>query len=110
MSLDGFRHEHDGKTFFVIAVDEFEDVPVICRRDGGDGELRRAAIYVRPRRMNASAPIDTQTDMRALLARATEKALVGRLQELARAGVVQLAVADVLSSTGQFERERGDLG
>ena len=109
VSLDGFRHEHGGNTFFVIAVDEFEDVPVICTRDSGDGELRRAAIYVRPRRMNASAPIENQTDMRALLARATEKALTARLQGLARAGVVQLAVADVLSSTGQFERERGNL-
>lgn len=114
VSLDGFRHEHDGKIFFVIAVDEFEDVPVICRGGSEDGALRQAAIYVRSRRMNASAPIDNQTDMRALLARATEKALAARLQELARAGVVQLAVADVLSSTGQFtagqfERERGDL-
>lgn len=109
VSLDGFRREHGGKTFFVIAVDEFEDVPVICRGGSEDGELRQAAIYVRARRKNESAPIDNQTDMRALLALATEKALTARLQELARAGVVQLAVADVLSSTGQFEQERGDL-
>lgn len=109
VSLDGFRHEHDGKTFFVIAVDEFEDVPVICTRDSGDGELRRAAIYARTRLMNASAPIDNQTDMRALLARATRKALATRLQDLARAGVTQITVADVLSSTGQFEQERGTL-
>lgn len=109
VSLDGFRHEHGGKTFFVIAVDEFEDVPVICRRDAGDGELRRAAIYVRPRGMNASAPIDNQTDMRALLARATEKALTARLRGLARAGITQFTVADVLSSTGQFAQERGNL-
>lgn len=109
VSLDGFRHEHDGKTFFVIAVDEFEDVPVICTRDGGDGELRRAAIYARTRLMNASAPIDNQTDMRTLLARATRKALATRLQDLVHAGVTQITVADVLSSTGQFEQERGTL-
>lgn len=109
VSLDGFRHERDGKDFFVIAVDEFEDVPVICKRGSEDGELRLAAIYARSRRMNASAPIDNQTDMRALLARATEKALAARLRSLARAGITQLTVADVLSSTSQFEQERGDL-
>ena len=78
VSLDATRHGYGGKTFFVIAVDPFEDVPVICTRDAGD-DLRRAAIYTRSRRMISSAPIDNPDDMRALIDLATNRA-VARLR------------------------------
>ena len=78
VSLDATRHERDDKTFFVIAVDPFEDVPVICTRDSKD-DLRRAAIYTRSRRMVSSAPIDNPDDMRALIDLATDRA-VARLR------------------------------
>ena len=83
VSLDATPHKYGGKTFFVIAVDPFEDVPVICTRDAEtrDAEvvLRRAAIYTRSRRMVSSAPIDNPDDMRALIDLATDRA-VARLR------------------------------
>ena len=77
VSLDAAQHEHDGKTFFVIAVDPFGDVPVICT--SGAGDLRQAAIYTRSRRMVSSAPIDNETDMRDLIDLATDRS-VARLR------------------------------
>lgn len=77
VSLDATQHERDGKTFFVIAVDPFEDVPVICT--SGAGDLQLAAIYTRSRRMVSSAPIDNPEDMRALIELATDRA-VARLR------------------------------
>lgn len=110
------EREYEGKRFLVITVPEFEQEPVLCMKTEGR-RLREGALYVRSTRKPETVEVRNPTDMRALLALATEKALAARLQELARAGVVQLAVADVLSSTGQFtagqagqfERERGDL-
>lgn len=77
VSLDATRHEYGGKTFFVIAVDPFEDVPVICT--SGAGDLQQAAIYTRSRRMISSAPIRNPEDMRALIDLATDRA-VARLR------------------------------
>jgi hypothetical protein len=59
--------------FVVISVSQFEDVPVICRRDG-EG-LRRGAIYVRSRRMRETTEIQHETDMRELVDLATERML-----------------------------------
>lgn len=100
--------EHDGKRFLVITVPEFELEPVLCMKAEGH-RLQEGKLYVRSMRKPETVEVRNPTDMRALLALATEKALATQLRSLARAGVTQLTVADVLSSTGQFERERGTL-
>ena len=107
VSLDAMQHERDGKTFFVIAVDPFEDVPVICTRDAEtrDAEvvLRRAAIYTRSRRMVSSAPIDNPEDMRALIDLATDRT-VARLR--AR-GILPSVAASASTDDDRFtEQER----
>lgn len=102
VSLDAARHEHGDRTFFVIAVDPFEDVPVICTRDAGD-DLRRAAIYTRSRRMVSSAPIDNPEDMRDLIELATDRS-VARLR--AR-GLLPPVAAGVPTDEDRFgEQER----
>lgn len=116
VALDAARHEHGGRTFFVIAVDPFEDVPVICTRDARDERqravLRRAAIYTRSRRMVESAPIDNPEDMRALLDLATDRS-VARLR--AR-GLLPPVAAGVPGDEDRFgeqersiEQERGGV-
>ena len=102
VSLDATPHKYGGKTFFVIAVDPFEDVPVICTRDA-EVVLRRAAIYTRSRRMVSSAPIDNPEDMRALIDLATDRA-VARLR--AR-GILQSVAPSTPTDDDRFtEQER----
>ena len=72
------RQEHDGKTFIVITIAEFEDVPAICIRPFFDPQnpkkslLKEKTIYVR----NASAesaPLGSVEELRSLIALATRK-------------------------------------
>ena len=103
VSLDATRHEYGGKTFFVIAVDPFEDVPVICT--SGAGDLQQAAIYTRSRRMISSAPIRNPEDMRALIDLATDRA-VARLR--AR-GLLPPMVGTRPVDEELFARQEGDI-
>ena len=58
----------EGKQFIIIEVQAFEDVPVICKRDGPD--IRAGTIYFRSRtRRPESAPISNSLDMRDLVER-----------------------------------------
>ena len=100
------RHETDGKIFVVVTVQEFAEVPVICRRDG-DG-LRRGALYTRSRRQPETTLVDRPTDLRELLDLAVEKRLERLLQTFARAGVplTDITVAD---SERRFNEELGGL-
>ena len=108
VALDCAAHEHDGRSFYVIAVSEFEDVPVICTRDAGD-ELRRAAIYTRARRMVSSTPIERQDDMRALLDLATEKALERRVEHLRSLGLLPTEAPAVPTDRERFASQREEL-
>ncbi|WP_313809356.1 ATP-binding protein [Sphingobium sp.] len=58
-----------GRWYVVIEVSSFEDVPVICRRDGAD--VRAGTIYFRGRtRRPESAPVSNSADMRDMVERA----------------------------------------
>ena len=99
--------EYNGSEYVVLEVDEFADIPVLCKRDY-PGVLRDGACYVRSRRKPETSEIPTQEDMRDLLELATEKKLRERLAQLERVGLIVLPSAG-LQSTERFERERGDL-
>ncbi len=84
---------HQGREYLLIEVDEFDDVPVICRRNyprslkaGEKPILRDGAVYVRPRRKPETSEIATQADMRELLELASEKRLRTLMGIVARAG------------------------
>lgn len=86
-------HRVDGRDFILIEVREFEDVPVICRRNyprslraGQKAILRDGAVYVRPRRKPETTEIAGQTEMRDLLELATEKRLRQVIGTVSRAG------------------------
>lgn len=58
-----------GLDYAVIEVEPFEDIPVICSRDGKD--VNRGTIYFRSRnRKPASARVDNSSDMREMVERA----------------------------------------
>lgn len=81
------------RQFVLVEVQEFEDVPIICRRtyprSPGPGQkliLRKVAIYVRPRRKPETSEVEDETDLRELLELATEKRLQRLMGTVSRAG------------------------
>jgi len=62
----------DSKTFLLITISEFRELPVICKKDG-NSRLRKGAIYTRTYRMPESAEVPSQTELREILDIATEK-------------------------------------
>jgi Putative DNA-binding domain len=78
LNLVCHRHEHQGRTFVVVAVTEFHDVPVICTKQyelqGKPAKvlLKKGTVYVRTANAE-SAPLSTVEEMRQLIGLATTK-------------------------------------
>ena len=101
--------EYNGNRFVVIQVDEFGDVPVLCKR-AFDDVLRDGACYVRTRRKPETSDIPTQADMRDLLDLAIEKGIRRLLAQAQRAGLnVPLAGPLLANDEEQFDDQLGDL-
>jgi predicted HTH transcriptional regulator len=82
--------ELDGKSYVLIQVMEFAEVPVLCSRDLSEGSvsiLRQGACYIRPRRKPETVEIRTYADMRDLFDLATEKGVRRFFATARRAGV-----------------------
>lgn len=103
--------EYNGGRYVILHVEEFADIPVLCKRDY-QVVLRNGACYVRSRRKPETSEVPTQADMRDLLDLATEKKLRSLLTLLERAGVGGLIpLVSILKppSMEQFGRQRGEI-
>ena len=96
--------EHYGGSYVVLEVEEFPDIPVLCKRSFGD-VLRDGACYVRPRRKPETSEIPTQADMRDLLNLAIEKGIRQFIDMAQRAG---LSVPHVVSEPDHLDNPTGD--
>lgn len=96
----------EGKTFVVIAVEEFRELPTVCRKSGT--HLAEGALYVRPFRKPESTPVPSQNEMRELLDMAVEKRLRKLMASLNRAGL-PLAVPTPPSASALYDAEGSDL-
>ncbi len=83
------RHAVSINRFIVIDVKEFSEIPVVCRQDGPEG-LRRGAIYTRTRRMNESAQVSSEAEMREILDMAIEKRIRAYFATTQRAGLISV--------------------
>ena len=64
--------DKNGRCYVVIAVSEFEELPVICKRDAQ--ELQKGTIYFRSRTQKPqSARVSNSNDMRRIVERAIAK-------------------------------------
>jgi predicted HTH transcriptional regulator len=77
--------KYKSKRFVIIQVQEFPEVPTVCKKDGSDG-LNRGIIFTRPRRKIESVKVPTQADMREILDLAIEKGIVNFRQKIRRSG------------------------
>jgi predicted HTH transcriptional regulator len=99
---------HDNRRFLSIRVEEFEDVPILCRKTYQSTTgviLREGACYVRPRRKIETSEIATYADMRELIDLATEKNTRRFIQRAAKAGILQLGVP-AATDEDLFARQR----
>ena len=101
--------EYDGKKYVLIKVEEFGEIPVLCKK-AYEGVLRVGACYVRTRRKPETSELPTQTEMRELLDMATEKGVRRYLDQLRRLGIISIApVTTEAANEGLFNQELGEL-
>ncbi len=79
--------ELDGKSYILLQVEEFSDIPVLCKR-AYDDVLRDGACYIRTRRKPEIVELPTQADMRDLLDLAIEKGMTRYIERARRIGLV----------------------
>lgn len=90
--------DKDGLNFVVIDVNSFEEIPVICAKDGHD--VNAGDIYFRPRSGRPrSERVTASTDMREIV----EASVARRLHGLRKVGLVSP------SETYDFDAELGGL-
>ena len=97
--------EVDQKFVCVIEVTEFEEIPVVCRRDYSD-VLQEGALYVRARRKPETVSVRSHADMRDVLELATTKGIRRFLGRAVDAGV-SLDAQD--RSAAQYDDELRDV-
>ena len=109
VAFDLEKREYDDKKFVALRIEEFADVPVLCKRSYGD-VLRDGACYVRARRKPETSEIPTQADMRDLLELAIEKGVRRFLAQAQRSGLIETPT-DIPRDTDdqRFDEQLGEL-
>lgn len=99
--------DYEGKKFVLIQVDEFNDIPVLCKKDY-PGVLRSGACYVRSRKKPETSEIPTQSEMRDLLELATIKAL-RKYVSIAHVAGLEISEAAKPKDEQLFKQQLSDL-
>ncbi len=103
------RFEYDNKSFVAITVHEFDEIPVICKRDGPEGSgLRSRLILTRSYRKPETVAVPSQTEMREIIDVATEKGIRSFLEKAQRVGLLREG-ARGQSEAERFEKQREGL-
>ena len=101
--------EYDGNRYILLQVEEFSDIPVLCKRAYGD-VLRDGACYVRTRRKPETVELSTQADMRDLLDLAIEKGMSRYIEQARRIGLVAGPLElPPISGEDHLDQEMDDL-
>ena len=92
--------------FVVVQVQQFTDLPVVCKKTGAE-HLRRGALYTRSRRKHETAEVGSQTEMREILDRAVD----GQVRRLRARGLLQPTDPPevTIDQRHTFEAELGGL-
>ncbi len=83
--LEMYTVPYDGQEFIAIVVHEFDEVPVVCRRNGVG--LRQGSVYTRSYRIPETCEVPSQTEMREIIDMATDKGVRRFLERSRRAGL-----------------------
>ncbi len=81
----------ESKIFIVISIDEFERVPVLCKKDfvvNGKTQLRQGKLYTRTWRMPETVEVSTSDDLTEIIELATEKGVARFAELVSKSGLV----------------------
>lgn len=71
--------EFNKKKFGVIKVNEFPELPIICKKGHVSGDLKDGKMYTRSRRMNETSEVINSHDLREIIDLATRKQVLKHL-------------------------------
>jgi predicted HTH transcriptional regulator len=100
------RIEHDAKTFIVIQVREFDELPVVCRKTGPN-KMRSGALYTRTRGKPETGEVSSESELREILDMAVEKSIRHYFARTNRAGLTVDGQAS--TDAAKFDAQLGDL-
>ncbi len=81
------HQNYNEREFVVIQINEFSELPIICKRDG-ENNLRKGAIYIRPRQKFESIEVPSQAEMREILDHSSEKFIRKFRRKLLMTGII----------------------
>jgi len=85
VSFSLIKDELQGKRIVLIDIEEFQEIPVLCKKDGP--VLKRGKLYTRSWRVPESVEVPSQTEMREILDIAIEKGIRHFLKRLGKVGI-----------------------
>ncbi|MCJ7634364.1 ATP-binding protein [Candidatus Bathyarchaeota archaeon] len=80
------KKEYDNKKFVLFKVMEFDDVPIVCKRDFGH-ILHAGSIYVRSKGKPESISVPSDAEMREIIEIAVDKGVSKFVHRLQRTGI-----------------------
>lgn len=94
----------ESQNYVVIQVNEFAELPVLCKKDGLEG-LKIGHLYTRPRRKIESVPVPSQVEMREIMNLAVDKGIESLQKRLSKYGKSSMSKleADALAFQKQAE-------
>lgn len=105
------RHvEDDNKTFVVIQIKEFSELPVLCKKSGKEN-LRKGALYTRRKGgKNETIEVPTSTEMREILDLAVDKNTRKFHERISRSRIpIPIQKPKEPDDSGLFEEQIEDL-
>jgi predicted HTH transcriptional regulator len=107
IDLDIVSVTYGGQRFLSILCKEFQDTPLVCKKNGPEGSgIAEGRVYVRPPGMARTTAVTSAAQMHALLDLAAEKRARTFMEMAHRVGVSPLGPT---SAFDHFKRELGDL-
>lgn len=108
VSFDVVIHSDDsGLTYLVVQVHEFEDRPIVCKRNG-DG-IREGAFYIRPLGKPETREVQDANEIHGILELAVEKNTKKFLSQMKKVGVDFASVQPQESDSERYDKELGEL-
>lgn len=103
------KKDYDSKRFVLIQVNEFENIPIICRRSYGD-IIHAGTIYVRSKGKPESIPVPSNAEMREIVDIAIDKGVKEFVQRMQRVGIlVPTPAVSAQDDEEDFARQRREL-